>query len=110
MTCEMRMLRWMCGVTTLDKIRDERIRGTTKVGIIAKKVLEIRLKWYGHEIRRAEHCIGRRAMEMKVQGRRERKVLREDTSNTVLLFDIISTSVTIVYAITPVGIHCIVIK
>ena len=44
----MRMLRWMCRVTKLDKIRNERIRGTTKVGEITKKVHERRLKWYGH--------------------------------------------------------------
>ena len=37
---EMRMLRWMCGVTKLDKIRTERIRGTTQVGEITKKVKE----------------------------------------------------------------------
>ena len=37
---EMRMLRWMCGVTKLDKIRNERIRGTTKVGEITPKVQE----------------------------------------------------------------------
>ena len=43
---EMRMLRWMCGVTKLDKIINERIRGTTKVGEITKKVHERRLKWY----------------------------------------------------------------
>ena len=37
---EIRMLRWMCGVTELDNIRNERIRVTTKVGEIAKKVQE----------------------------------------------------------------------
>ena len=68
----MRMLRWMCGVTKLDNIRNERIRGTTKVGEIAKKVQERRLKWYGHVMRREEHYVGRRAMVMKVQGRRKR--------------------------------------
>ena len=38
------MLRWMSGVTKLDRIRNERIRGTTKVGEISKKVQESRLK------------------------------------------------------------------
>ena len=37
---EMRMLRWMSGVTKLDRIMNERIRGTTKVGEISKKVQE----------------------------------------------------------------------
>ena len=68
----MRMLRWMCGVTKLDKIRNERIRGTTKVGEITKKVQERRLKWYGHVMRREEHYVGRRAIEMKVHGRKNR--------------------------------------
>ena len=64
----MRMLRWMCGVTKLDKIRHEGIRGTTKVEEITKNVQEIWLNWYGHVMRREEQCVGRRAMEIKVQG------------------------------------------
>ena len=64
----MRMLRWMCGVTRLDKIRNERIRGTTKVGEMTKKIQERRLKWYGHVMRREEDYLGRKAMEMKVRG------------------------------------------
>ena len=52
---EMRMIRWMIGVIKLDRIRNERIRGTTKVGEISKKVHESRLKWYGHVLK--GHCI-----------------------------------------------------
>ena len=63
----MRMLRWMCGVTKLDKIINERIGGTTKVGEITKKVQERRFKWRGHVMTRDEHYVGRRAMEMKVR-------------------------------------------
>ena len=33
---------------------------------------ERRFKWYGHVMRREEHYVGRRAMVMKVQGRRKR--------------------------------------
>ena len=43
------------------------------MGEIAKKVKEIRLKSYEHVMRRPErYTIGRRAMEMKVQGRWKR--------------------------------------
>ena len=65
---EMRMLRWMSGVTKLDRIRNERIRGTTKVGEIAKKVQESRLKWYGHILRREDNYVGKRVMAMEVPG------------------------------------------
>ena len=69
---EMRMLRWMCGVTKMDNIRNERIRGTTKVGEITQKVQERRIEWYGLVMRTEEHYVGRREMVMKVQGRRKR--------------------------------------
>ena len=35
-------------ITKLDRIRNEIIRGATKVGEISKKEQECRLKWYGH--------------------------------------------------------------
>ena len=41
------------------------------MGEISKKVEEMRLKLYGHAMRREEHYVGRRAMEMKVQGRKK---------------------------------------
>ena len=52
---EMRMLRLMCGVTMVDKIRNERIRGTTKVGGIANKLQEKTQKWCGPVMRTGEH-------------------------------------------------------
>ena len=69
---EMRMLRWMSGVTKLDRIRNERIRGTTKVGEISKKVQESWLKWYGHVLRREDEYIGKRVMAMEVPEKRRR--------------------------------------
>ena len=69
---EMRMLRWMSGITKLDKIRNERIRGTTKVGEISKKVQESRLKRYGHVLRREDEYVGKRVMAMEVPGKRRR--------------------------------------
>ena len=63
---------WMSGVTKLDRIRNERIRGTTKEGEISKKVQECRLKRYGHVLRREDECVGKRVMAMEVPGKRRR--------------------------------------
>ena len=69
---KMRMLRWMRRVTKLDRIGNESIRGTTKVREISKKVQEIRLKWYGHVLRREDEYVGKRVMAMEVPGKRRR--------------------------------------
>ena len=62
----------MSGVTKLDRIRKERIRGTTKAGEISKKVQESRSKRYGHVLRREDGYVGKRAMVMEVLGKRRR--------------------------------------
>ena len=69
---EIRMLRWMSGVITLERIRNERIRGTTKVGELSKKVQGSRLKWYGHVSRREQEYMGKRVMVIEVRGKRRK--------------------------------------
>ncbi|KAI8439845.1 hypothetical protein MSG28_001314 [Choristoneura fumiferana] len=53
-TAEMKMLRWAGGVTRLDKVRNEHVRGSFKVAPVAEKLKESRLRWYGHIKRRDE--------------------------------------------------------
>ena len=67
---EMRMLRWMCGVTRTDNIRNEHIRGTTRVVQASKKITEKRLKWYGHVKRMKEEHIVRRLLDVEIPGER----------------------------------------
>ena len=55
-----------------DKIRNEIVRVQRKWGNIVMEVQEMRLKWHGHVMRRDEPYVGRRAMEIKVQGSRQR--------------------------------------
>ncbi|XP_061651845.1 uncharacterized protein LOC133488234, partial [Phyllopteryx taeniolatus] len=83
---EMKMLRFALGVTRLDKIRNELIRGTAKVRCFGDKVRESRLQWFGHVQRRESEYIGRRMMRMELPGKRARgrpkrrlmDVVRED--------------------------------
>ncbi|KAI5621974.1 hypothetical protein C0J50_18358 [Silurus asotus] len=69
---ELKMLRFLLGVTRMDKIRNEFIRGTVHVGCFGDKVREARLGWFGHVQRRDMSYIGRRMLRMEPPGRRKR--------------------------------------
>ncbi|MCJ8728839.1 hypothetical protein PDJAM_G00009160 [Pangasius djambal] len=55
---ELKMLRFSLGVTRLDRIRNEYIRGTAHVGRLGDKVREARLRWFGHVQRRESEAYG----------------------------------------------------
>jgi len=48
MVTEMKMIRWMCGYTRMERIRNEVIRDLVKVAPIKDKMRETRLRWFGH--------------------------------------------------------------
>ena len=68
---EMRMLRWMCGKTWMDKVRNEDICSLVGVAPIEDKMRENRLQWFGH--------IGRRPIDAPV--RRVKKINIEQGKN-----------------------------
>ncbi|EYC11789.1 hypothetical protein Y032_0049g1768 [Ancylostoma ceylanicum] len=71
-TAEIRMLRWACGFTRCDRVRNEDIRTMMQTVPIQLKLREQRLRWYGHVMRRPSHHPIRRALEMEGSGKRSR--------------------------------------
>ena len=69
---ELKMLRFSLGVTRMDKIRNDYIRGTAQVGRFGEKTREARLRWYGHVLRKDDGYIGRRMLRMELPGKRKR--------------------------------------
>lgn len=69
---ELRILRFMCGVTRMNKVRNDFIRGTVKVSQINKKVQEGRLRWFGHIRRGSDEYVSRKVEEMTI-GRKKRR-------------------------------------
>jgi hypothetical protein len=45
---EMRMLRWICGHIRKDRIRNDYIRDKVRVASIQEKLVQHRLRWFGH--------------------------------------------------------------
>jgi hypothetical protein len=49
---EMRMLRWICGHTRNDRIRNDDIKDKLGVAPIQEKLVQHHLRWFGHIQRR----------------------------------------------------------
>ncbi|KAK3520871.1 hypothetical protein QTP70_035024 [Hemibagrus guttatus] len=71
---ELKMLRFSLGVTRLDRIRNEYIRGTAHVGRLGDKVREARLRWFGHVQRREKSVDAhQRSYELGIQTGQQRR-------------------------------------
>ena len=69
---ELKMVRWAVGVTRMDKIRNEYVRGTAKSAKLGDRLWNARLRSYEH-VKKREGYIGKRMMEMAVPCRRKRR-------------------------------------
>ena len=69
---EMRMLRWIQGVSLRGHKRNEEIRAAATVQPIATHLMQKRLRWYGHVSRRDDSHITRTVLDMVVEGVRPR--------------------------------------
>ena len=69
---EMRMLRWMCGKTMMDRIRNREYREKLGVAPLSAKMREHRLRWFGHVQRSTHDAPVRRVGRIIVEGKRSR--------------------------------------
>ena len=83
---EMRMLRWMTGVSLSERKSNECVRNMLAIDDIGEVMRRNRLRWFGHVERRDELCWIKRIETLQVDGdgvkgrpkKRWREVLKED--------------------------------
>ena len=92
----MRMIRWLCDFTRMDRIRNGVIRDLAKVTPIEEKLRETRLRWFGHVKRRSDDASVRRCEIINIpEGKRGNgrpkksldEVIREDLRVVGLMED-----------------------
>ena len=83
---EMKMLRWMTGVSLSERKSNECVRSMLAIDDVAEVMRRNRLRWFGHVERRDELCWIKRIETLQVDGdgvkgrprKRWREVLKED--------------------------------
>ncbi|KAM3281288.1 hypothetical protein P3S67_028309 [Capsicum chacoense] len=93
---EMRMLRWICGLTMGDRVWNETIREKVGVTPVENKIRKVRLRWFGHVMRRGMDAPVRRCERLALDGFRRgrgrpkkywREVIRRDMEQLQLTED-----------------------
>ena len=93
---KLRMLRWMCGHTRKDRVRNEIIREKVEVASVENKMREVRLRWFGHVMRRSSNAPVRKCESLAMNGFRRgrgrpkeywREVIRHDMEQLQLTED-----------------------
>ena len=69
---EMRMLRWMCGNTIMNRIKNKEFREKLGVAPLFEKMRENRLRWFEHVQRKTLDSPVRRIESIIVEGKRNR--------------------------------------
>ena len=69
---EMRMLRWIMGISLFERLENDEIRRRAGIVKITEVIREARLRWYGHVLRMDGGEGVRRAWDEPVRGRRSR--------------------------------------
>ena len=69
---EMRMVRWMYGVKLKDRFTSKELRERLGMDDIALVLLQNRLRWYGHVLRKEDDDWVKKCMEYEVEGPRPR--------------------------------------
>ena len=69
---QMRMLRWMAGVSRSERRRSEGVRREFRLDSIADVICRSRLRWFGHVMRREPTHATRVAYAVEVEGRMPR--------------------------------------
>ena len=71
---DMRMLRWMCGLTSMDAVRNQNVREKLGVSPLSKNLRENKLRWFRHVKRKTAGApvILRMVENLIVEGKRSR--------------------------------------
>jgi hypothetical protein len=68
---EIRMLRWVSGVSKENRIKNEYVRGTRSIGVVSivDKMRGNRLRWFGYMMNLEETNAVRVVMKMNFEGK-----------------------------------------